>query len=67
MPSFHLPNFLKSCSPFLYDFGVMFLTVLFKCLLVRPRLMPHIFGVKEIENGEYDVSLPLFPALNHLG
>ncbi|CAN0829228.1 hypothetical protein LINGRAHAP2_LOCUS1083 [Linum grandiflorum] len=66
MPSFHLPNFLESYPPILYDYSVMFLTMLFECLLVWTSLMPYISGVHEIENGKYDVSLPFPATLNHL-
>ncbi|CAN0829356.1 hypothetical protein LINGRAHAP2_LOCUS1108 [Linum grandiflorum] len=66
MPSFHLPNFLKSCPPFLYGSGVMFLTMFFKCILVRTSLMSDISRVHEIENGQYDVPLSFPATLNHL-
>ncbi|CAN1828259.1 hypothetical protein LINPERHAP1_LOCUS32176 [Linum perenne] len=44
----------------------MFLGVQLKCLFVRTILMPHISGIHKIENGQYDVALPLLPALHHL-
>ncbi|CAI0557748.1 unnamed protein product [Linum tenue] len=66
MPSFHLPNLLKGFSPFLDSFRAMFLCMLFKGLLIRTLLMPHISRVNEVENGEDEVTLVSLPALHHL-
>ncbi|CAN0829298.1 hypothetical protein LINGRAPRIM_LOCUS2948 [Linum grandiflorum] len=66
MPSFHLSNFFESFPPFLDDYGVMYLTMLLKCLLVRTSLMSHITGVHEIENGQYDAPVAFPATLNHL-